>query len=124
MTEHAQAPGGHPPAEPDRIHTWGIVRVGVVSLLIFAGAAASAVLYMRDAQAQLNPAFPVMPAEGGQRKIGIVEQQLFDGANHAQVQQARKQQLLRSYGWVDRKAGLVHLPIDEAMELSLRGERP
>lgn len=26
----------------------------------------------------------------------------------------------RSYGWVDQKAGLVHLPLDRAMELTVR----
>ena len=31
--------------------------------------------------------------------------------------QAKQQKQAASYGWVDRKAGIVHLPIDRAMEL-------
>jgi hypothetical protein len=27
---------------------------------------------------------------------------------------------LRSYGWVDREAGLAHIPIDEAMKMYRR----
>jgi len=29
----------------------------------------------------------------------------------------REEQTLNSYGWVDQKAGIVHIPIDHAMEL-------
>ncbi|HEY7098122.1 MAG TPA: hypothetical protein VH437_15455 [Terriglobales bacterium] len=29
----------------------------------------------------------------------------------------REEQTLNSYGWVDQKAGIVHIPIDRAMEL-------
>jgi hypothetical protein len=33
---------------------------------------------------------------------------------------AHEQQLLNSYGWVDRQKGIVHIPIDQAMELMVR----
>ena len=124
MTEHAQAQGGLPPAEPDRIHPWSIVRVGVASLLLFIAASAATVLYMRRAQAELNPGFPSFPAQAGERKIGIVEQQLFENANRARTLQAEKERRLHSTGWVDREAGLVHIPIDDAIEATLKGERP
>ena len=83
MSEHAHAPGGHPPAEADRIHPGRILLVGMASLLIFAAASTVTVLYMRRAQAGLNPAFPVMPAAAGEAKIGLVEQQLFENADRA-----------------------------------------
>lgn len=124
MSEHAQAPGGHPPAEADRINPMAIARVGAAALLVFVAASAATVLYMRRAQAELNPAFPVMPAAAGQAKIGIVEQQLFVDSDRAATLREEKERRLHSYGWVDRKAGLAHIPIDRAMELVLRGERP
>ncbi len=124
MSEHAHAPGGHPPAEPDRIHAGSILAVGAAALLIFAAAGASTVLYMRRAQAELNPAFPVMPAAAGEAKIGIVEQQLFENSDRARTLREEEERRLRSYGWVDRKAGLAHIPIDRAMDLVLQGERP
>ena len=33
---------------------------------------------------------------------------------------AREDEMLDSYGWVDRNAGIVRIPIDEAMRLTLR----
>jgi hypothetical protein len=34
--------------------------------------------------------------------------------------QAAEEALLHSYGWVDRAAGVVHIPIQQAMELLLQ----
>jgi hypothetical protein len=124
MTAPAHPPTGHPPAEADRIHTWSIVRVGAASLLLFVAASAAAWIAMRRMQAEMNPAFPVMPAQGGQRKVGMVEQQLFENADRARALQGEKERRLRSTGWVDREAGLVHIPIDRAIDLTLQGERP
>ena len=122
MTEHAQ--GGHPPAEADSVQTWTVATVGLASLVIFAVSSVATVAWMRRAQAELNPSYPVIPAEAGKRKIGIPEQQLFENANRAQVLKEQQRRKLESYGWVDREKGLVHLPIDRAMDLTLRGERP
>ncbi len=30
---------------------------------------------------------------------------------------AREEELLENYGWVDREAGIVRIPIDQAIEL-------
>lgn len=122
MTEHAQ--GGHPPAEADRINSWKIAAVGIGSLVVFLVAAVVTVVQMRRQQAELEPAYPVMPAQAGQRKIGIVEQQLFENANRAETMTRQQRERLGSWGWVDREKGTVHVPIDTAMELVLRGERP
>jgi hypothetical protein len=122
MTEHAH--GGHPPAEADRIRTWTIVAVGVASLALFAAASAVTVAWMGRARAEMNPSWPAIPGASGQRKIGIVEQQLFENANRAQVLREEQEGRLHSYGWVDREKGLVHIPIDRAMDLTLRGDRP
>jgi hypothetical protein len=37
---------------------------------------------------------------------------------------AREDAILRSYGWVDRNAGVVRIPIDRAMELTLQRGLP
>jgi len=122
MTEHVH--GGHPPAEADRIRTWTIVGVGVASLAIFVAASAVTIAWMERARASMNPAWPSIPSEAGHRKIGMVEQQLFESANHAQVLRREQERRLHSYGWVDEKKGLVHMPIERAIDLSVRGERP
>ncbi len=121
MTEHAQ---GHPPAEADQVRTWTIVGVGVASLAIFIAASAVTVSWMERTRAALNPAWPGVPAEAGQRKIGVLEQQLFENANHARALREEQERRLHSYGWVDRDKGLVHMPIERAIDLSVQGERP
>jgi hypothetical protein len=122
MTDHAQ--GGHPPAEADTINSWKIAAVGVGSLVVFLVASVVTVAQMRRQQAELNPAHPMMPAQAGQRKIGMVEQQLLESANHAGTMARQQRERLGAWGWVDREKGTVHVPIDTAMDLVLRGERP
>jgi hypothetical protein len=122
MTEHAH--GGHPPAEADRIQTWTIVGVGVASLALFIAASAVTISWMEGARKAMNPTWPAIPSEAGQRKIGMVEQQLFENANHAQALRQEQERRLHSYGWVDKQKGLVHMPIERAIDLSVRGERP
>ena len=34
-----------------------------------------------------------------------------------------EERLLNNYGWIDRAAGVVHVPIDRAMELAAQGHR-
>ena len=37
---------------------------------------------------------------------------------------AREEEILTSYGWVDRNAGIVRIPIDEAMKLTVQRGLP
>jgi hypothetical protein len=123
MSEHA-----HPPAvraEPDRIDTRAIVAVGVASLLLFLAASAVTVLAMQRERAALNPdGPPPWPAEIGKNKIGMVEQRLFELAVEPAELRRRQLERLNGWGWVDRPAGVVHMPISEAMDRVARGERP
>ncbi len=65
-----------------------------------------------------------IPPELGQSKIALVEQQLFERSTRGRRDHEARVEKLGSYGWVDRKAGVVHLPIDRAMELAAKGVRP
>jgi hypothetical protein len=109
-------------AEEDRVHTPVVVGVGVASLLVFLLAGAAAAGYLRMRQGQHPPL--VIPPEVGQSKIGMVEQDLFAVAVRGQEDHARRRAKLGSYGWVDREKGVVHLPIERAMELVVQGVRP
>jgi len=118
---------GHPVirAEPDRIATPRILLVGVLSLLLFFVASLITVQSMYRKRAELLPdGPPPFPTEIGERKIGILEQRMFSLAvEPADVKRAQLKRL-HAWGWVDRKAGVVHMPIGEAMERVARGERP
>ncbi len=109
-------------SEEDRIDSVRIVAVGVASLVLFFLGSLAATGYLQRQRVR-NPGPPV-PADMGQNKIGLVEQQLFELAARGARDRDAKLKRLDSYGWVDRDAGLVHLPIDEAMGLVVKGIRP
>lgn len=123
-TERQGAASGHGPvrSEDDRVRAAPILAVGIGALAIFFLASFVTISYLRVKEGD-RPPLPV-PQELGRSKIGLVEQQLFESATRgAQDREARRRQL-GSYGWVDRKAGVVRIPIDRAMELSAQGARP
>lgn len=122
MSDHTSHEHSDVRAEEDRVHSGTIVVVGVASLVVFFLASWVTVSYL-FAERRARPGPPV-PAEVGQNKIGMVEQQLFDLAVRGERQRAGQLDRLGAYGWVDRGAGVVHLPIDRAMDLVSRGVRP
>ena len=113
---------GHVRSEDDRIPSLPIVAVGVGALVIFALASFVTLSFLRVKEGD-RPPLPV-PQEIGLSKIGLVEQQLFESSTRGERDRAARKERLGSYGWIDRKAGIVRLPIDRAMELSAQGARP
>jgi hypothetical protein len=118
--EHGHAHGVR--SEEDRVSTGSIIAVGVASLVIFFLASAVAVSYLRVSQGE-RPPLPI-PPEVGRSKIGMVEQQQFDLAFRGERDRAARLERLGSYGWVDRGAGVAHVPIGRAMDLVVKGVRP
>jgi len=123
MTVHAEQAHAHGGvrSEEDRISTGRIVLVGVASLLLFIGSGLAVTAYVQ-LQRKASPLPPFGP-EVGRSKIGMVEQQLFDVAKRGATDRAARLERLGSYGWVDRGAGVAHIPIDRAMELVEKGVR-
>jgi hypothetical protein len=113
-------------AEPDRIGTPRILAVGAAALVLFAVASWVTIRYGYDrTRAEMLPDGPAAPpSEIGRNKIGIVEQRLFPLAVEPAEWRNRQRERLEGWGWVDRKAGVVHEPIDRAMARVARGERP
>jgi hypothetical protein len=114
----------HPRAEDDRVDSRLLVLVGVAALAIFTAASFAAMAYLRHERG-LRPAAP-LPAELGQSKIGLVEQSpLFEGTvRRGDRDRAARRARLAGLGWVDRGAGVAHIPIEEAMALVAAGVRP
>ena len=113
-------------AEPDRIGTPRILAVGAASLIFFLVASWATIRYVYEpTRAEMLPDGPAAPpSEIGRNKIGIVEQRLFGLAVEPAEWRQQQVQRLHSWGWVDRKAGVVHVPIDVAMARVARGDRP
>ncbi len=118
---HPDHSSAHPRAENDRVNSRAVLLVGFGALAIFILLSAASMAWVRHSNAVTPQA--ALPPEVGQGKIGLVEQRLFGtnlrGARDRAAQQAR----LDGYGWVDRRAGVLHIPIARAMELVAQGVR-
>jgi hypothetical protein len=122
---HAEHVHGHPPAEEDVIPSAQIVWVGVIALFIFILGSVATGLGMRAMRREANPeGDPPLPSEAGKAKIAMIEQRLFDNANQGVAWREAAHRRLQSTGWVDREKGIVHIPIERAMDLVEKGQRP
>ena len=132
MTSEAQAHEGeghsgvaHPPAEEDLVASGRIVWVGVVAMIVFVAGSLAAVWQLQATRRALYPDGPAaLPSQAGQAKIGIVEQRLFENANQGVAWREQARRRLDGYGWVDEEKGIVHIPIDRAMDMVEKGDRP
>ena len=97
-----------------------IIGVGVASMLIFAVATVWSTHILNVTQAEMQPdGPPPLPKQVDQYEVGIVNQRVFALDQRAAQKRLQQMERLRSYGWVDREAGVAHIPIDEAMKMFL-----
>jgi hypothetical protein len=61
--------------------------------------------------------------EIGKAEIGIVDQTPFETTRGAAQYRREALQRLNSYGWVDPQRGLIHVPIDKAIDQLLSQEQ-
>lgn len=118
-TAHSQ----HPPGAHDSSEqmNWGwIIGVGAGSMLIFALATVWSTHILNSTRAELQPGGPPpLPKQVDQYEVGIVNQRVFSLDQRAAQKRLQQMERLRSYGWVDREAGVAHIPVDEAMKMYL-----
>jgi len=114
-----------PPAQAEEGVRWfAVIGIGIGSLLVFAIATLVAYRYMNLQEKALQPLGPdPVPAILGQPEIGIVDQVPFDVTRSAQVYRMESLERLSSWGWMDRRQGLIHMPIDRAMELVVEQQK-
>jgi len=106
------------------IRWFAVIGIGIGSLIVFAIATFVAYRYMNLQEKALQPLGPdPVPAILGQPEIGIVDQVPFDVSRSAQVYRMGSLERLSSWGWVDRRQGLIHIPIDRAMELVVEQQK-
>ena len=97
-----------------------IIGVGVASIAIFAVATVWSTHILNTTRAELQPAGPPpIPKQVDQYEVGIVNLRVFALDQRAAQKRLQQMERLRSYGWVDREAGVAHIPIDEAMKMYL-----
>jgi len=123
-TEH-MAP---PPLQAEEAISWfRVIGTGVGALIVFAIATWVAFGFMRAREKVLQPLgpdpVPVQLAARPQVEINIVEQVPFDVTRVAQAYRKERMERLSSWGWMDRKAGTIHMPIDRAMDLVIQEQK-
>ena len=115
IPEHNLGPEAPTPVPaPDRLPYARIVLVLFATLAVFG----VAVLLMRWEQVASEGPKPHLPPPAlGQLELSGVNQALFPMDPRASKSREQQVERLHSYGWVDRDAGVAHLPIDAAMDL-------
>jgi hypothetical protein len=120
----SQAHSVSEPAEngDDGVNLRLIVMVGVVSLLVFIASAIIAWWILREdnLKYQARGVAPEVKGLAKQAEVGIVDLVPFDADHRLEKWQKGMTKALNSYGWVDRKKGLIHIPIDEAIKDVIR----
>jgi hypothetical protein len=126
MSNH-DAHENHPPGHEseDQIDFGKVIMVGVVSLAIFGLGTIWAVkiLHHETAKVEAVTGVPRAP-ELGKAEIGIVDQVLFEGDHRLATWRAERAARLNGYGWVDRSKGIVHIPIERALDEAASGTLP
>jgi len=113
-TEHLPPP---PAQAQEAIHWPKVLGTGVGFLIIATISVIITTKMMNAREKVLQPIGPdPMPLQIGSSEIGIVDQAPFDVSRAAQNYRDDRLQRLSSWGWVDRKNGVVHMPIEEAMQ--------
>jgi hypothetical protein len=107
-------------ANPGGIVRIGLIVTAVVLATVFVLGPLMSLLGAREAG--LDPPAPPMAAEENRRapEPRLQERPFEDVAKL----RAADRPFLEEYGWVDEKAGTVHIPIDEAMKIVARRGLP
>ncbi|MCA1827822.1 MAG: hypothetical protein ABR567_15900 [Myxococcales bacterium] len=114
-----------PPAQAEEGIKWSaVLGVGIGSVVVFTVAILIVLRMLHAREKALQPLGPdPMPLQMGQTEIGIVDQTPFDVTRALQSYRSDRMQRLETWGWVDRRAGTVHMPIDKAMDLVVQEQR-
>ncbi len=93
------------------------------ALIVFTFFVVGTWVQFQEREEHLNPAGPSMPQELGKAEINIVNTGLIQLDTRAYEEKERQHQRLHEYGWVDRDGGVVHIPIERAIERVVSEQR-
>ncbi len=124
----AHAHGGHAhdttATQAENLPIGKVITVGLVSLLVFAVGSVWALEIRSATIASMNPSGAIgLPQNFGAEEQGIVDQIPFELNHWVKDDRAASKKQLHGYGWVDRQAGVIHIPIEHAIELQLAEQK-
>jgi hypothetical protein len=113
--------------EPDDVPVGKVLKVGLWGVVITLVCVGLSVVFLHQDEASVPaPREHTARLDDDTKGVGILELALYyargerpDGA--AQKLKAAKEAELRSYGWVDEKAGIIHIPIERAFDQVIDG---
>lgn len=107
-----------PPHDPEGIPWRKVTVVAMIALSFYTIGTIIAWLQLRYLQKGRTVSIPEYI---GKPRINMLIQPLFD-LETASYQQHRRERLrLSSYGWSDRESGMIHVPVERAMEELIAG---
>lgn len=106
--------------EQDLVPTRRIVVIGVIGLCVFVGAGVWSATVQRELTGTNRSDTAGRAEHAGEREVGNVFQRPFDKENISAERKLEARKRLDSAGWVDRERGVVHIPIEQAMEIVAR----
>jgi hypothetical protein len=101
-----------------------IIGVGLASVVTFGLATIWSTHILNATRAEMQPAGPPpIPEQVDHYEVGIVNLRVFALDQRAAQKRLQQMERLNSYGWVDREAGVAHIPVDEAMKMLVSGQK-
>lgn len=112
-------PTAHPQQESDLRSIRKLTIIGgiIVAIVVVMSACAAGIVWWRTGRF-FTPDIPAPDPEVVKRTV--LEQQMFDLEAAGLEQRSMEHAHLHSYGWVDRDRNVAHIPIQEAMQMTLR----
>jgi hypothetical protein len=112
VTEHLEQ-------EPDLGSTKQLLLMGAAASVLAVALSGWAVFMVWLGTGEIAQDHPPKPRDAA-REDPAVEHDLFDRGAPALGDIAQARETLHSYGWIDRPAGVVRIPIERAMAIETR----
>lgn len=124
---HDEKPGvHHEPSDVNDVNVWGILGLGaalIVAAVIIHLAMWVLFEYFEAREAQrVVPVYPLAATED--TRVPPEPRLQTNPRQDLRDLLVQEDEILSSYGWVDRNTGVVRIPIDEAMKLTVQRGLP
>ncbi|WNG41610.1 hypothetical protein F0U61_53970 [Archangium violaceum] len=112
-----------PEREKRPVNGWFVSAVIAGALIVFTFFVVGTWAQLQERLRNLNPAGPFEPPELEKAEINIVNTGLMQLDTRAYDEKNEQLERLHGYGWVDRDAGVVHVPIEQGIDRVVREQQ-
>lgn len=112
-----------PEREQEPVSGVRVIAVLAGALIVFTFFVVGMWMQLQRREKHLSPAGPSQPQALGRAELNLVNTGLFQLDTRAEDEKSEQRRRLHGYGWVDRDAGVVHIPIEQAIERVVDGQQ-